>query len=246
MRLTIPEPSPTKLLTRGDYTKGAHAVDPGVLEVLDGNLKEGFRDIIQVGKKAPPQTTGRRLALARWLTRPDHPLTARVMVNRIWQYHFGTGIVATSDDFGRRGARPTHPELLDWLAVEFVENGWSMKHLHRLILNSATFKQAGGTQGDATLLSGFPRRRLEAEIIRDRMLAVSGLLDSTRGGESVPTINHSPGTYMIDPKHPGRYRRSVYISTQRSAQQRRRSPAASAGQFLIRPARAAAASRTNG
>ncbi len=140
------------------------------------------------------------------------------MVNRIWQYHFGTGIVSTPDDFGQRGARPSHPELLDWLAVEFVENGWSIKHIHRLILNSATFKQAGGSTAGGSLLSGFPRRRLESEVIRDRMLAVSGLLDVTQGGESVPTVEHGPGTYIIDPEHPGRYRRSVYISTQRSSQ----------------------------
>ena len=144
------EPSPTKFLTRGDYTKGAHAVQPGVIEVLDGHLQHTFEEVAKQVPKSSPQSTGRRLTLAHWLTQPDHPLTARVMVNRIWQYHFGTGIVSTPDDFGQRGARPTHPELLDWLAVEFVENGWSIKHIHRLILNSATYKQAGGSIGDAS------------------------------------------------------------------------------------------------
>ena len=212
------QPSPTQFLTRGDYTKGGTAVAPGVIEVLDCHLESSFDEVAKQTPQPSENTTGGRLTLARWLTQPDHPLTARVMVNRIWQYHFGTGIVSTPDDFGQRGARPTHPELLDWLAVEFVENDWSIKHIHRLILNSATFRQAGGSVSDRSLLSGFPRRRLESEIIRDRMLAVSGLIDLTRGGESVPSIEHSPGTYIIDPEHPGRYRRSVYISTQRSSQ----------------------------
>jgi hypothetical protein len=118
------EPSPTRFLTRGDYTKGAHAVEPGVIEVLDGHLEKSFHEVAKRSPKPSPQSTGRRLAFAHWLTQPDHPLTARVMVNRIWQYHFWTGIVSTPADFGQRGARPTHPELLDWLAVEFVENGW--------------------------------------------------------------------------------------------------------------------------
>jgi hypothetical protein len=212
------EPSPTQFLTRGDYTKPARPVEPDVIEVLEGHLEVNFDQIAKRSPEPPPYSTGRRLALANWLIQPNHPLTARVMVNRIWQYHFGTGIVSTPDDYGQRGARPTHPELLDWLAVEFVENGWSIKHIHRLILNSATFKQVGGSSGHKSLLSGFPRRRLESEIIRDSMLAVSGLLDQTKGGESVPTVDHSPGTYIIDPGHPGRYRRSVYISSRRSRQ----------------------------
>ena len=98
-------------------------------------------------------TTGRRLALARWLTRPEHPLTARVIANRIWQYHFGTGLVATPDDFGARGARPVQPELLDWLAAELVENGWSLKRLHRLIMLSATYRQrTTSIEGQASAL----------------------------------------------------------------------------------------------
>ncbi len=212
------EPSPAMFLARGDYHKPTHEVMPGVMTVLDGHLEQTFDEVLEASKEPTPHTTGRRLALARWLTQADHPLTARVMVNRIWQYHFGNGIVYTSDDFGKRGSPPTHPELLDWLSVEFVESGWSIKHLHRLILNSSTFRQAGGTEGHASLLSGFPRRRLEAELIRDRMLAVSGLLDTTPGGESVPTVEFSAGTHMVDPEHPGRYRRSVYLTTQRSTQ----------------------------
>ncbi len=212
------QPSPAWFLSRGDYHEPTHEVDPGVMMVLDGHLDQPFAKVLEASVNPTPHSTGRRLALARWLTQPDHPLTARVMVNRIWQYHFGNGIVYSTDDFGKRGSPPTHPELLDWLAVEFVENGWSIKHMHRLILNSTTFRQAAGTVGAASLLSGFPRRRLDAELIRDRMLAVSGLLDETTGGESVPTVEFSAGTHLVDPEHPGRYRRSVYLTTQRSTQ----------------------------
>src|SRR5262249_50678777 len=137
------------------------------------------------------RTTGRRLALARWLTRPDHPLTARVIVNRIWQHHFGTGIVATPDDFGRTGARPTHPELLHWLATEFVEKGWSVKLLPRLIMTSAAYRQASRIPGPTAdpqsaipnpqsvdaenkLLWRMPLRRLDGETLRDSVLAVAG------------------------------------------------------------------------
>ena len=135
-------------------------------------------------------STGRRTALARWLTRPDHPLTARVMVNRLWQYHFGRGLVATSSDFGRLGERPSHPELLDWLASEFVGHGWSLKQLHRLIMTSAAYRQSALRPApeaarlkdpDNRLLWRMNTRRLDAEQIRDAMLAVSGELDPTHG-----------------------------------------------------------------
>jgi len=131
----------------------------------------------------PPGKTvaaGRRPALVRWLTSPDHPLTSRVMVNRLWQHHFGRGIVATPSDFGRNGRRPTHPELLDWLARRFVADGWSLKRMHRLMMTSAVYRRAGG-----------PIRRLEAEVLRDSILAVSGRLSSTGGG---------PGVYVPIPK----------------------------------------------
>ncbi|MEM7143483.1 MAG: DUF1553 domain-containing protein [Verrucomicrobiota bacterium] len=206
------DPSPTPFLARGDYTKKEHPVEAGYIAVLENGLEDA------VDQHAVDGSTGRRLAFARWLARPDHPLTARVMANRIWQYHFGRGLVVTPDDFGERGARPSHPELLDWLATSFVESGWSVKELHRLILQSATYRQASGSEGDRSLFCGYPRRRLESEIIRDRMLAASGLLDDAMGGESVPTTLDGPGTWIIDPGHEGRYRRSVYVSSQRSTQ----------------------------
>jgi hypothetical protein len=131
----------------------------------------------------------RRLALASWITNPTNPLTARVMVNRVWQYHFGEGLVSTPSDFGVNGSPPTHPELLDWLASEFVANGWSLKHLHRLMVNTDTYRQSSeareeGLALDASsrLLWRYPPRRLEAEAIRDTILAVSGKLDLRLGG----------------------------------------------------------------
>jgi hypothetical protein len=146
---------------------------------------------ILAGEDAPTLDTAQsgRLEMARWVARKDHPLTARVLVNRLWQHHFGTGLVATSDNFGSRGERPSHPELLDWLAVTLVEKGWSIKALHRLLLLSSTYQMACSPNEEAAkvdpgnrLLWRMPRRRLEAEAIRDAMLAVSGRLDRTVGG----------------------------------------------------------------
>ncbi|QDU23880.1 DUF1553 domain-containing protein [Urbifossiella limnaea] len=172
-----------------------------------------------------PDRSG-RLELADWLTRPANPLTARVMVNRLWAGHFGTGLVRTPDNFGRLGERPSHPELLDWLAAEFVEKGWSLKYMHRLMVTSAAYRSV--SQADATalrrdpenrLLSRFPRRRLDAEEVRDGMLAVSGLLDRTVGGS---LLKATPRQYVTgtgsrnyeDYDHP---RRTVYLPVVRSA-----------------------------
>lgn len=165
-----------------------------------------------------------RLELAEWLTRPSHPLTARVMVNRIWQHHFGRGLVATPNDFGVRGRPPTHPELLDRLATDFVRSGWSIKAIHRQILSSATWQQAtaraddGATTADArSLYVGFERRRLSAEEIRDAILAVSGRLDRSRGeGHPFPPpfewgySQHGPFGAVYDHD-----RRSLYLMTGR-------------------------------
>jgi hypothetical protein len=173
-------PSPTYVLQRGNYLTTGVEVGPGVPSVLtDG--KTPFRI-------EPPwpgaQVSGRRLALARWLTAPDHPLTARVMVNRIWKHHFGVGIVSTLGNFGKTGAAPSHPELLDWLANEFIRCGWSMKLMHRLIVTSTTYRQSSQRTAevatrdpDNRFLSHMPLRRLEAEILRDSLLLVAGQLD---------------------------------------------------------------------
>lgn len=225
-------PSPARLLHRGDYEQPAHSVEPGVLRALGPS-----GDPFHVAKVPHSRTSGGRLALARWLTNREHPLTARVMVNRLWQYHFGMGLVATPDDFGERGARPTHPELLDWLAAEFMDNGWSIKHIHRLILNSATWRQTSfiaatvRREADANLASddttaahastgaaaaGFPSRRLEAEAIRDALLEVAGLLDRQLFGESLPTQRLPDGRTDISTNSTTRLRRSIYISTRRT------------------------------
>jgi hypothetical protein len=130
-----------------------------------------------------------RLELARWIASEKNPLTARVMVNRIWQQHFGRGLVATSDNFGTRGEAPTHPELLDWLACRFIESGWSVKALHRLILNSAAYRRAAAPEAlraadpDGRSIAAMTRRRLSAEQLRDAILAASGALDRVPGSD---------------------------------------------------------------
>ncbi len=159
-------------------------IEPAFLEILGGE-----KPIIEVREK----TTGRRSALAAWIVRKDHPTTSRVMVNRIWQHHFGSGIAASPNDFGMLGEKPTHPELLDWLAREFMDGGWRMKRIHRLILTSRAYRQTARFEPSNVhdvsdpanqLLWRFPPRRLSAEEIRDAMLAVSGELENREGGDS--------------------------------------------------------------
>ena len=177
---TFSQPGPTHRLHRGDPLQKREEVTPGTLALFQP---------LAMPTNAPERD--RRLALADWIARPDNPLTARVIVNRVWQHQFGVGLVNTPNDFGRNGARPSHPELLDWLAGDLVEHGWSLKHLQRRILTSATWRQAGAPRKEAIavdagsrLLWRFPPRRLEAEGIRDSILAVSGNLDRSRGGPS--------------------------------------------------------------
>jgi hypothetical protein len=164
----------------------------------------------------------RRLALARWIASADNPLTARVIVNRIWQHHFGTGLVDTPSDFGANGSRPSHPELLDWLARELVENGWSIKHIHRLILLSNAYQQSSSPRPDcltvdagSRLLWRVPPRRLEAEAIRDSMLQIAGNLDLTMGGPGWRAFKPNDNYVRVyEPKEkfgPAEWRRSVYM-----------------------------------
>jgi hypothetical protein len=185
------------------------------------------RRFLQVldGPKPPEIIAGSgRLELARWLTRPDHPLTARVIVNRLWQQHFGRGLVATPDNFGRQGAKPSHPELLDWLAEQFVQDGWSLKKLHRRIMLSESYRLSS-TFGQELLasdpeniyLTRFPRRRLDAESIRDSLLSVSGQLDRSQGEAHEIAPWYSSRFSLNNPFHiePVSNRRSVYLLTQR-------------------------------
>ncbi len=177
-----------------------------------------------VHPNANPDSSGRRLALARWLVQPNHPLTARVMVNRIWMHHFGRGLVASPANFGRNGVPPSHPELLDWLATEFVRSGWSMKAMHRLIMTSAAYRQSsrrwlGVHQADPDnlLLSRMPMRRMEAEVLYDSILKVTGSLDPTLFGPPVE-VDIKPGGEVVAKGTKAGWRRSVYVL------QRRRTP----------------------
>jgi hypothetical protein len=179
-------PASTFVLLRGDPEQPHAEVTPAVPAVFRQS-SDASPDTMEL--TADASDAERRRALAEWIADPQNPLTARVMVNRIWQGHFGTGLVATSSDFGRAGAKPTHPRLLDWLATEFIRSGWSVKHIHRLIVLSKTYRQSSRIDPaaeeidvDTRLLWRYPPRRLEAEAIRDAMLFVSGNLNTAMGG----------------------------------------------------------------
>jgi len=206
----------------------------GALDAPGAVVRPGFLSAVAVRDLPEPPTAeqGRRLAFARWIASPHNPLTARVMVNRVWQMHFGTGLVATPNNFGKMGGRPSHPELLDWLATWFVDNGWSVKRLHRLIMLSAVYQRSGQhpnweklrqLDGGNRLLAYFPPRRLSAEEVRDALLAASGELSLTAGGPGVfPEINadvamqprHIMGgvapVYQPSPRPEQRNRRTIY------------------------------------
>jgi hypothetical protein len=220
----LPQPPDVYLLERGDYKLRKEKVmpaGPGVLADKEGS-------------STPNLAEGRR-GFAEWLTNPDSraaALLARVTVNRIWQHHFGTGIAATVENLGYSGTPPTHPELLEYLAAEFIRGGWSTKAIHRLILNSAAYRQSSKpatsgnakqnpqippqTDADNRLLSRFPLRRLDAEAIRDAMLAASGELDLTAGGPFVPTKRDADGDVIVEESTAGAHRRSVYLQQRRT------------------------------
>ena len=199
-------------LYRGDFNAPREAVLPDALEVF------GTLGLTQESTDAQ-----RRLAYAEWVASKDNPLTARVIVNRLWQFHFGTGIVDTPSDLGVAGTLPTHPELLDYLASELVENNWSLKHIHRLIMNSATYRQSSrpdrqalSVDASARLLWRFPPRRMEAEVIRDSILQVSGSLNEQMGGTGFPgfevqaeNVRHYFPLKEFGPEH---WRRMIYMT----------------------------------
>jgi hypothetical protein len=178
------------VLKSGDYRQPGEVVEPGFPSAITGNSEPA---VLESDRYRQFPTRGLRITLAKWIASPENPLTARVMVNRIWQYHFGLGIVETTSDFGKNGAPPSHPELLDWLALKFVDEGWSIKAIHRLILNSSTYQQSSENPAakDNTvdpenhLLWRFDRRRLEAEQVRDGILYLSNRLNLAMGGPSV-------------------------------------------------------------
>ena len=202
---STPPPPTIHILLGGALESPGEAVTPGVLSAVHGS---NDRLESTAWNTIPSTTSGRRLALARWIADPRNTLTPRVIVNRVWQQHFGKGLVATPNNFGKTGAKPSHPELLDYLATWFVENGWSLKKLHALIVTSATYQQSG-THPDMNrlreidakndLLAYFPPRRLAAEEIRDAMLAAGGALNPEMGGPGVfPEINWE---VAIQPRH---------------------------------------------
>jgi hypothetical protein len=228
-----PYVAPTRIMIRGDYKSPGEEVEPGFPTAITGNSEPAT---LETDRYRQFPTRGHRTTLAKWIASPENPLTARVMVNRIWQHHFGQGIVRTPSDFGKNGERPTHPELLDYLAVRFVESGWDIKAMQKLMLLSNTFQQAAenpATQNtdkdaDNKLLSRYERRRLEAEAIRDSILFASGRLNNEMGGPSIfPPLPNDladfarygrTGGLMWEPneKEEDARRRSVYIFQRRS------------------------------
>ncbi len=235
----IPPPFPGSYLPQGP---GRYEVPPsyflirGDVESRGPQMQPGFLQVITRG--TPPtaiprpdgRTSGRRLALARWVGSPDNPLTARVIVNRLWQKHFGRGIVSTLENFGKMGEAPSHPELLDWLAVEFVRRGWSIKQANRMMMTSAAYQMASsgtdagaGTDPENRYLWRFRPQRLDAEIVRDSMLAAGGNLNLEMGGEPIfPFIpadilaGQYRGKWQNTPDGPAAWRRGVYVYRRRS------------------------------
>ncbi len=219
------EVPPSYFLIRGDPFSPGSPMSPGFVTVAtDG-------DPPTVIPRPDGRTSGRRLALAEWLTSPQNPLPARVIVNRIWHHHFGRGIVATLDNFGKIGDRPTHPELLDWVAVEFINRGWSIKQMHRLIMTSEAYRMASAYESadnaaadpENRWLWRYRAQRLEAEALRDTIMTVSGGIDLTVGGP--PIFPHVPeeilkasakGIWRNEPDGPDVWRRSVYVYRRRS------------------------------
>jgi hypothetical protein len=226
------------IMVRGDHRRPGPEIRPGFPRIANP-----WNETLAAPSDAP---SGRRAVLARWITRPNHPLTVRVIVNRVWQYHFGRGLVSSSSDFGVMGSTPTHPELLDWLASEFVRNDWSLKHLHRLIVTSAAYRrasratesgwtasereqaliawdQAAAVDPDNELLGRFPMTRLDGESIRDAMLSVAGMLNTRSGGPGVmPPLPLElkrtllPGQWKTSEDESEHFRRGVYIFARRN------------------------------
>ena len=236
----IPPPFPGSYVHTGP---GRYEVPPsyflirGDVESRGPQMKPGFIDVVTFGN--PPteiprpdgHTSGRRLALARWIASRENPLTARVIVNRLWQKHFGRGIVATLENFGKMGDRPTHPELLDWMAVEFMNRGWSLKQINKLLMMSEAYQMASSFENAADASNDpenkyvwrFRPQRLEAEIVRDSMLAAGGNINLTIGGEPIfpfiPSeilVGQYRGKWENTPESPAAWRRGVYVYRRRS------------------------------
>lgn len=229
---TLTEPAgklpETRLFHRGDPDQPKEVVSPGALTVIEEILP------FQVKKPAGINSSGRRLAFANWVTHPKNPLFARVIVNRVWLNHFGRGIVGSPGDFGRLGEKPTHPELLDWLAADFRDSGYSLKKLHRLILTSTVYRQTSQfnpADVENRLYGRFPVLRLDAESIRDGFLAISGELNPAQFGPPVPVMSDDVGQVVLGMANRDgagykrgdeslsaeqRHRRSIYVQLRRT------------------------------
>jgi hypothetical protein len=225
----VPE---TFLFNRGDHDQPKEKIEPGEIEILQKGATRGGLKFASTNSGS----SGRRLAYARWLTSGEHPLTARVLVNRFWLDHFGRGLVNSPADFGAQGERPTHPELLDWLAREFVANGWKLKPLHRLLMTSTAYRQS--SRNDASLRADpdnrfyarMKLRRVDAEALRDSMLAVSGKLNGERFGPPMPIARDEAGRVLtgeqktngggdpviVQPIGEKAFKRSIYGEVRRS------------------------------
>jgi hypothetical protein len=228
------------ILVRGDHNNRGDQVQPGFPSVLEDSigsrtrpgsavdLPGGERQVTPRSQSQIASEATRRADLAEWLASSDNPLTARVMVNRIWQHHFGRGIVPTPSDFGRQGLPPTHPDLLDWLATEFIASGWSVKEMHKLLLLSSVYQQSSRASAEALardpgnqLYSRRNRLRLEGEIIRDSLLAVSGALSPRMGGPGVfppipDDLQKAAKAWTVSRNPEDRNRRSIYIFSRRN------------------------------
>ncbi len=222
----------TKLFSRGDFQQPRQEILPGELAVLNSNGAEIAADHADI------PTTGRRLKYAQHLTSGQHPLVARVLVNRFWMHHFGAGLVSTPGDFGIKGDRPSHPELLDWLARDFMDEGWTLKRLHRMLVTSTAYRQSvvhrpelDAIDGDNRLLGRMNVRRLEAEVVRDAMMAISGKLIDQQFGPPVPVSPDDVGQIVlavdtrdsagrpsgkVEALGDGEFRRSIYVQVRRS------------------------------
>lgn len=216
---TDPSPAVHHLLRRGQHNLPGKEVQPGALAAISTSTNTFRIELPPKGRVS----TGRRTAFANWATSPENPLFARVMVNRIWQHHFGTGLVTTSENLGISGSKPSHPELLDLLAAEFIHSRWSIKAIHRLILNSDVYRQSSTRRAgldavdpDNRLLAHFPILRLDAEAVRDAMLYVSGELDMRAGGPYVASKRTPEGVVEVAENVDGARRRSLYLQQRRT------------------------------
>ena len=234
-RLPAPLPTISTVGNKASERTAIHLLERGDTELKGDRLAPRYLGVLLHEGAGPfaAELSRPKARLADWIRRPDHPLTARVLVNRVWRHHFGVGLVATPNDFGFNGAAPSHPELLDYLANEFVASGWSIKHLHRLLLLSSTYRQSSAVDAGSKAASvdpenrlfwRFNRRRLLAHELRDGMLAVSGVYDSRMGGPSVMVpvdkelvgLLYKPTQWQVAARTADHYRRSIYLIAKRN------------------------------